>query len=72
MYNSDLKRIIDEESIIVSENDCYLAFSKVGNEASVSLEGKEEELVGCLIDLMKKYADLKEIILEAADVYDEE
>lgn len=72
MYNNDFKKILEEEPIIVSENDCYLAISKVGYKASVSLEGKEEILVGCLVNLMKKYADLREVILEAADVYDEE
>ena len=72
MYNNELKKIIDEETINVSENDCYIAIAKVGDEASVSLEGKEEVLVGCLVGLMKKYADLREVILEAADVYDEE
>ena len=40
MYNNDFKRILDEEPIIVSVNDCYLAISKVGDKASVSLEGK--------------------------------
>lgn len=72
MYNNDFKNILDKEPIIVSQNDCYLAFSKVGSEASVSLEGKEDVLVSCMVDLMKKYADFREIVLEAADIYNEE
>lgn len=72
MYNTELKRIIDEEEIVISGNDCYLALAKVGDEASVSLEGKSEIIVDSLVSLMKKYPDLKDIVLEAADLYDEE
>lgn len=71
MYNNELKRIIDQEEIVVSENDCYLALAKVGEEVSVNLEGKDEVLIDSLLSLMKKYPVLKEIVLEAADVYED-
>ena len=72
MYNTELKRIIDEEEIVISEKDCYVALAKVGDEASVSLEGNEEVIVETLVALMKKYPDLREVVLEAADLYNEE
>lgn len=72
MYNTELKRIIDEEEIVIAENDCYLALAKVGDKVSVSLEGNEEVIVETLVALMKKYPDLKEVVLEAADLYDED
>lgn len=72
MYNTELKRIIDEEEIVIAENDCYVAIAKVGDEASVSLEGKSEIIVGSLVVLMKKYPYLRDVVLEAADLYDEE
>lgn len=72
MYNTELKRIIDEEEIVIAENDCYIALAKVGDKVSVSLEGNEEVIVETLVALMKKYPDLKEVVLEAADLYDED
>lgn len=72
MYNNELKRIIDEEEIVIAEKDCYVALAKVGDEASVSLEGNEEVIVETLVALMKKYPDFREVVLEAADLYNEE
>lgn len=72
MYNTELKNIIDNETIVVAENDCYLAIAKVEDNVSVCFEGRDDVLVSCLYELMKKYAGLRDIILETADIYDEE
>lgn len=69
MKVSELKEIIDGVNMDVPQGDCYLAMAKVGNEVSVSFEGQGDMLATSLFRLMKKYDNLAEVVLAAADVY---
>ena len=72
MNTSELKEMIDGSIFDVPQGDCYLAMVKVGNEASISFEGESDLLKVTLLGLMKKYKDLAEIILDAAEAYEME
>lgn len=72
MKVSELKGIIDGAVMDVPEGDCYLAMAKVGNEVSVSFEGHGDMLATSLFNLMKKYKDLAEVVMTAADAYETE
>lgn len=72
MKVSELKEIIDGGIMEVPKGDCYLAMAKVGNEVSVSFEGQGNMLATSLLNLMKKYDNLAEVVLAAAEAYEEE
>lgn len=70
MTTKELKEIIDGVEIKAAPDECYLVIAKTGNETSVSLEGQRDVLATSLYRLMKKYKNLAEVVLEAADAYD--
>lgn len=72
MKVSELKEIIDGVSMDVPQGDCYLAMAKVGNEVSVSFEGQGDMLATSLFRLMKKYKNLADVVMAAADAYEAE
>lgn len=72
MNTKELKELIDGCIFDVPKDDCYLAMVKVGNEISISFEGDKDVMTACLLRLMKKYKDIAEVVIDAADAYDEE
>lgn len=72
MTTKELKEIIDGVSMDVPQGDCYLAMAKVGNEVSVSFEGQGDMLATSLFRLMKKYKDLADVVMAAANAYETE
>lgn len=68
----ELKEIIDGAIIDVPEGDCYIAIAKCGKDVSISYEGTKDMMTECLLRLMKKYKDLSEVVIDAADEYMEE
>lgn len=72
MKVSELKEIIDGVIMEVPKGDCYLAMAKVGNEVSVSFEGQGNMLATSLLNLMKKYKDLADVVMAAAEAYEKE
>jgi hypothetical protein len=72
MNTEELKEMIDGCIFDVPQGDCYLTMVKVGGEVSVSFEGDKDTIKACLLKLMKKYKDLAEVVVDAADAYIEE
>lgn len=72
MTTKELKEIIDGVNMDVPQGDCYLAMAKVGNEVSVSFEGQGDMLATSLFRLMKKYKNLADVVMAAADAYEAE
>lgn len=72
MKVSELKEIIDGVIMDVPQGDCYLAMAKVGNEVSVSFEGQGNMLATSFLNLMKKYKDLADVVMAAAEAYEKE
>ena len=72
MTTKELKEMIDGCIFDVPEGDCYMSMVKVGDEVSVSFEGKPETLKAVLFRLMNKYKDLAEVVTDAAFVYNEQ
>lgn len=72
MNTEELKELIDGCIFDVPQGDCYLMMVKVCGEVSVSFEGDKDTVKACMLKLMKKYKDLAEVVVDAADAYIEE
>lgn len=53
----------------VQKGDAFFALAKEGNDVHVSYEGDKQTLVMSLLQLMKDFPDVEEIVCTAADAH---